>query len=287
MYIKIKKFSIMIFAAGLLVCCIEKYLFAMPAKPYEKITDAGYSRLAEISGEFLGFPYDGAGIKCDETAEKIPELSEIKSLDCMTYVTTVLAIYQSEINDKKCRGNFTDNLRQIRYKDGKNTCLNRNHFFIADWIGNNPFFSFADITRNIFPAAKMEQKKITLNRRAWFEKNHSLQADFSSQDMTIKYIPFSEILKHDKRDLIEALDAASIIAVVGKKLPYDILKYGSDIDVTHVAFLINTGKNLISRHARNIRQGTLEEDFFSHMERLEKNPYLAGIIVYRIENKKL
>lgn len=82
----------------------------------------------------VGVPYKGGTLDSKENEELTVRLD---SLDCTTYVETVLALYLSSKKDNPGYSDFKDALRLIRYRNGEiNGYESRLHYF-SDWTEDN------------------------------------------------------------------------------------------------------------------------------------------------------
>lgn len=96
------------------------------------VADDG-ARTVAIAEMFLGTPYVGGGI------EDAPEMLTIRfdSLDCTTFVETVLALEMTLEERRSSWHDFAYNLERLRYRSGSlNGYASRLHY-VSDWIIDN------------------------------------------------------------------------------------------------------------------------------------------------------
>jgi hypothetical protein len=87
-------------------------------------------RTERISVRFLGRPYFANPL---EGGPDTPEVfkASLEGFDCVTYIETALALARSRaINE------FIDELREMRYENGRIDFYHRNHYMV-DWVSNN------------------------------------------------------------------------------------------------------------------------------------------------------
>lgn len=80
-----------------------------------------------------GLPYVGKTLEKNANERLVINL---RQLDCTTYVETVLALTQCVMQGRRTFEAFCDNLRQLRYLNGKIAYENRLHYFTS-WIDAN------------------------------------------------------------------------------------------------------------------------------------------------------
>lgn len=123
------------------------------------------SRIAAVSGYFLGTPYLlgplGEGPSGD--FDRLP-LYRFDAVDCTTFVEEVMALSLDSDLDHA----LSVTLQRIRYKNGAIGYESRNHFPELDWLPNNIAAGYLqDITRGVAgPLAKEATK--TISKRDWY-----------------------------------------------------------------------------------------------------------------------
>lgn len=83
--------------------------------------------------KLCGLPYVAKTLEKNDHEKLVVNL---RQLDCTTFVETVLALTRCMEQNKRTFENFCNNLRLIRYYDGKMSYVNRLHYF-SFWIENN------------------------------------------------------------------------------------------------------------------------------------------------------
>ncbi len=239
-------------------------------KLYEK--DIHKEKFINIAYQFIGYPYKSNPIDCKKI-EYIPTLSEITNFDCVTLIETILSLY---IQNQMTSYIFQKNLQKMRYKDAINNCKNRNHFFIFDWIKNNPLFSFKNITNSLIAIEKIKTKVAVIDKSKWFKQTYNLDLKTKTLYLQFDYAQFSDIL-NNKEQLSKSLPPISLIVIVNKK---------RNIDISHVGFLIKERKKVIFLHASSKKGKVIKEDLIDYLSNIISNSNLIGISVFKIETKK-
>ena len=94
----------------------------------------GNERIMYFAKSLIGTPYKGGTLDAGMNESLIVRTD---SLDCTTYVETVLALYLSSLKDNIGYGGFKDALQLIRYRNGViNGYTSRLHYF-SDWVAEN------------------------------------------------------------------------------------------------------------------------------------------------------
>ena len=200
-------------------------------------------------------------------------LFSFKLLDCTTYIETVMALSLST-NIKE----FTQNIIDIRYKDGLISHKRRNHFTSLDWIPNNARI-LNDITASIGPT---KIAKAIIDKKSWYQKMgpqnivrpdvtgqnfrdllqsfKNLGKDFTPKMATIPYITLKTLFKNPQ--YIKLIPHGSIMNIVRPN--WDLKDtIGTNLNVSHQGIAIwNRGK-LYYRHASSYPHRIVKDTAFS------------------------
>ncbi|MEW6068894.1 MAG: N-acetylmuramoyl-L-alanine amidase-like domain-containing protein [Nitrospirota bacterium] len=209
-------------------------------------------RIDFLSRQFLDLDYIESTLIGDTNTPEVFVIN-LKGVDCFTFIDYIEAMRLS--------GSFSEfkkNLRRIRYKSGKVTFKNRNHFF-TDWrVFNSDFIS--DVTEEIGGEKVIHIKK-TLNakgdRTSFVEGIHPFQRE-------IKYIPADSI----DDSILKNLRTGDYAGVYSRL---------QGLDVSHVGIIIKDKDRIFLRHAssqKNCRK-VVDNDFKHYI--INK----PGIIVLR------
>lgn len=213
----------------------------------------GNGRIMYFAKSFIGTPYKGGTLDGGQNENLIVRTD---SMDCTTYVETVLALYLSSVS-KECTGykEFKDALKLIRYRNGDiDGYVSRLHYF-SDWVADN---SRKGVLREVTCENYHETRRLSLN----YMTTHSdlykqLRRDTSLisgmkyvekrwTDYEMPYIPKeclkSDVLKFDIKD-------GDIIALTTNIKGLDVLHLGFAIWIDGELHLLNAsslhGKVLI------------------------------------------
>ncbi len=273
---------------------------ARAESPNEKIDDlirgAPSDKITYFSAYFLGYnstlgPLGEGNL---DIFDKDP-LFSFSDFDCTTFVETILALTFSKDLDS-----FYSNLINIRYKDGKISFKNRNHFISVDWIPNNTKLGFLeDVTTQIGPS---NLSKTMIDKKGWYEKlNISILGgqdnlsvfekeellkllksegkEFSPVLAQIPYINIAYIIDHPQ--VLDKIPNGSILNIVRDN--WDLSStIGTHLDVSHQGFAIRKNKILFYRHASLEFGKILDVPLLQYLEK-----YLGGSVPVGINIQKI
>ncbi len=151
------------------------------------------------------------------------------AFDCVTYVETVLA--QTLASDN---AQVLPLLNKIRYKGGKVSYFDRNHFVSVDWVPNNDWL-FNDITDQVVRDNKISYKesKAVIDKASWY-RNQDIEVNLDKQVSVINYINASEIINAQNIKLPEV----SILLIHRKDKDYKNI-IGTALQYTHMGFVVS------------------------------------------------
>lgn len=251
-------------------------------------------RLDKISQLLLGTPYPSQPSQVqndlfyskDHLHEIVHQLSyqresgfNFKILDCVTYTETVLGLAYADptlSNIEAFSKDFQFKLDSIRYQNGIDTFLHRNHFISADWVPNNHAV-FHDITSQIGPICQTATAQV--NRLSWIYKTQienkfikeacptleETEMAFIHQQIdlpidvqaTLNYIPIKDFLSHYQEIVLSFPEETAIVNIV--RPAWDLTdSIGTKLNVSHQGFVfkqadpIIDAEQLIFRHATSI-----------------------------------
>jgi D-alanyl-D-alanine carboxypeptidase/D-alanyl-D-alanine-endopeptidase (penicillin-binding protein 4) len=261
----------------LLACCALAITGATPlaAMPPEEVTDwlrdlRAYStdfsaRLESIAHAALGTPYaDGPlGEGPDGTHDRDP-LMDLGRVDCVTFVEQSIALARAASYQEAF-----DALQRIRYKDGIIDYERRNHFFIADWIANNPFC--IDLSQSL--GVETLPLTRTISRRGFFDRTNAaeLGRNIPDQVLTIHYVPLAQAAAAEAK-----LPSPGLIVFVGKTDWLFALHCG-------LYFRDTAGKGLLF-HASSKQGSVVSQPLLAYLDE-NKTRYL-GFTAYRINEPR-
>ncbi len=292
---------------------------------YQTVADSHshsfYQRLLADSSYFLGRPYslyangEGPTAQFDQGP-----LYRTDKFDCVTYVNTVIALASSNNVEQ-----FTQNIQQLNYVDGKVSFVNRNHFTSVDYnINNQKKGFFTDITSTIVdkkgkPLYKTQQ--ITINKAIWFqqlsperlrlsivlspkEEAQRLEAlraegqDSKPRHEKITYIPLSALFNDSDEANIVAFNQIPAGALLEIVRPIQITSHhqsddkniispiGSGADMTHMGFVIPSSKGPIFREASSVFNKVTDVPLIAYLRGYLHDPTVLGIHLEKINVPK-
>ncbi|MBI5683362.1 MAG: DUF1460 domain-containing protein [Deltaproteobacteria bacterium] len=207
-----------------------------------KINDAG-ERIDFLSKMFLGVDYKASTLSSQALSREwvgdanTPEIFvvNLEGMDCMTFIEYIEAMRLSDSFSE-----FIKNLKIVRYKQGKVTFENRNHFF-TDWID----LGFVkDLTGKIGgEKAKVIQKRLNMKGDAGY-----IIHGVPVKEREIRYIPAEDV----DNSIFNKLKTGDYAGMYSQE---------AWLDVSHVGIVIKTGKQIYLRHASSITGKVVDEDF--------------------------
>jgi hypothetical protein len=256
-------------------------------------------RLEYFSAAFLGQRYlNGAlGEGMDGEFDQSP-LYRSDAFDCMTYVSTVLALLKA--NDIQT---FKQMIKKINYQNGLVAYQNRNHFTSIDWNPNNERQGFIkDITMTIHNQDNQSVAEIDstyINKKAWYDKKtlsnikllsplpiekqqqllarfRGLSAKVSNQEAHIPYVPLT--ILYDKQGqsnqfIFDQIPSGSIIEIVRSDWKTD----GTELDVSHLGFALRTKDGLVYREASLIKGKVVDIPLAGYLRKYLNTQTVEGI----------
>jgi hypothetical protein len=191
------------------------------------------ARIDQLSKLFLGVPYgefplgDGAGV------EPGPRW-RTDTVDCQTYVETVLALANSRnLSEAKMV------LDDIRYS-GSPSFSNRNHFTEAQWLPTNTQKGYlvdeVPVIDGRAPKETLVLKKSDWSKVPALKRLES--ANIPDGSYTVRYLPLEEVTSRAK-----SIEPGTILMVVRQYDPSRVVR------ISHMGFVLKGPNGLIVRHA--------------------------------------
>lgn len=198
-------------------------------------------RIINIAKQFINTPY-AAG-----TLEGNPERLTINldSLDCTTFVETVLALTLTANEQHPSWRYFTHNLERIRYRNGNlNGYASRLHY-ISDWIVDNSYRGIITEATGSIPYSKYTTKNLdfmTSNR----EKYPALADDtefIRIQEIEMGYrshqFPYINREKLYSKEINNTLKDGDIIAITTSIRNLDVTHMGIIVKIDNTPHLLH------------------------------------------------
>lgn len=278
---------------------IQALYHTLNTKPINSMTQ----RIDWFSKHFLGKVYILGSLGEGPTAQfdQYPRY-RMDGFDCDTYVNTVLALALAN-----SLPSFQQCSKSVRYKNGRISYINRNHFTSLDWNKNNQKLG---ILKDITLSIKDEQKHspalmstTLINKPGWYaHKNTStirlstngtadhnlLLEELKKQgsqlervETRIPYIPLSALFNSKNEPnqyLFSQIPDGSIIEIIRPN--WDLRKLiGTSIDVSHLGFAIRHKGQLNFRQASSQYGKVVEVSLINYLRDARVSPTIKGINV--------
>ncbi|WP_454785997.1 N-acetylmuramoyl-L-alanine amidase-like domain-containing protein [Legionella sp. WA2024007413] len=278
---------------------IEELYHRLGSMPNSSMSD----RIDWVSSQFLGVPYvlGSLGEGPEARYDQYPQY-RVDAFDCDTYVNTVvsLAMANSLTSFQQC-------IKNIRYKNGTVSYLQRNHFTGLDWNHNNQRNGILrDITltikdQNNQPVAKVADALV--NKPNWYAyktvgtirlangdkgkeeerlvelKRKGAQLETISEE--VPYLPLTTLfLEKNKPNmyLFAQIPNGAIIEIVRPN--WDISqKIGTALNISHLGFAIRNKGQLYFRQASSEYGKVVDVPLIEYLEKVIDSPTIKGINV--------
>ncbi|WP_298626296.1 N-acetylmuramoyl-L-alanine amidase-like domain-containing protein [uncultured Legionella sp.] len=267
-------------------------------------------RIDWFSSQFKDVPYilgslgEGPNARYDQYP-----LYRIDGFDCDTYVNTVLALALANSLDT-----FKQCLEYSRYKDGKISYINRNHFTSIDWNANNQQRGMLkDITLTI---KNKQNKSVALYAEAlidkpgWYahkkvntirlqkenkQEQEQRLAELKNKGSQLKatvskipYIPFTVLFPMNDAPnlyLFSQIPTGAIIEIV--RPGWDLRKViGTSLNISHLGFAIRINDQLYFRQASSQYGKIVDVPLIDYLKEAIESPTIKGINVQIVLPKK-
>ncbi len=251
--------------------CNSKFQLAvdekLSAKPINEV-------IVEIGKSFIGTDYAAHTLEVNDEEKLVINLSE---LDCNTFVENVLAISRCIKQGKTSFDDFKDELKLIRYRDGKiDQYPSRLHYF-TDWIFNNEEKGIVKNITEEIGGEKLEMNLSFMSSHPEYYKHLKAQPEF---------IP---VIKKQEEEINKRehffIPQEKIAEIEPKIENGDLLVFTSTIkglDVNHVGIAVRMDDDRIHvLHAPNVgyKVQISELPLAEYVNNIEKD---SGVIVARV-----
>lgn len=280
---------------------IQKIFNYFKIKPHLSKTQ----RLEYISEAWLNKPYLLFALGEGENAafDQHP-LYRTDAFDCETFVDTVLALTLAKNMDE-----FKQNMNKIRYRNGQVEFIQRNHFTGLEWNIHNQQQGFIQditpsITHNNKPIYVLSQTPI--NKGSWYQhlsenriylpkssdkqkliqyqKLKSLGRTQESATSEVTYLPLTQLFNtkgHIHPDILKQIPNGSIMEIVRPQWNLE-KQIGTQLDISHLGFLIHKNNNIYFRNASSTHQKVIDEKLEDYLKKCLKSPTIKGIHIEKI-----
>lgn len=267
-------FAVVSFSVKAQLTCTPKdtMLFHQKMEQLTLLKGASFGdTLTQVGKTFLGTPYVEKTLEVGDTETLVVNL---RGLDCTTFVENALAFGQLLRQENTGFDAFANNLKTVRYRNGKlNGYASRLHYF-TDWIRNNEQKGLVKDITNKLGGVEMEKP---IN----FMGTHRGLYPFLKDDGN-----YQQILETEKalaEETLCVLPQDKIEGVEGDIQNGDIIALATSIKglgVTHTGLAIRQPNGRIHLlHASSSGEVTItKEPLADYLKKIKKN---IGIIVAR------
>ncbi len=205
--------------------------------------------------KFLAVPYVASTLENNVDEQLVINL---RQLDCTTFVENVLALTLCTQNGKTSFADFCDQLRRIRYRNGKIGYPTRLHYF-SEWIADNarmgfveeaqtpnPPFSAVQTLQLNFMSTHVDKYPMLVRTPAFVKPIAQMESQLSGK--TCRYIPKAGILNNAACK--QAVKDGNILALVTSR---------QGLDTSHVGFAVWKKDGLHLFHASSLQKKVVED----------------------------
>ena len=255
---------------SILVCLL--FLAALPLLAQAQYTSADSAKVVKLllegkrhkdkqnlvlffARKFLGVPYVASTLE-NNADERL--VINLRQLDCTTFVENVLALTLCTQNGKTTFADFCDQLRKIRYRNGKVGYPTRLHYF-SEWISDNvrmgyveetqapnPPFSAVQTLQINFMSTHVDKYPMLVRTPAFVKPIAQMESELCGK--TCRYIPKAGILNNAACK--QAVKDGNILALVTSR---------AGLDTSHVGFAVWKKDGLHLFHASSLQKKVVED----------------------------
>lgn len=205
--------------------------------------------------KFLGIPYVASTLE-NNTDEQL--VINLRQLDCTTFVENVLTLTLCTKNGQTTFDDFCNQLRKIRYRNGKVGYPTRLHYF-SEWISDNTRMGFVEETQTPNPpfsavqtlqinfmSTHVDKYPMLVRTPSFIKPIAQMESELNGQ--TCRYIPKVGILNNAACK--QAVKDGNILALVTSR---------QGLDTSHVGFAIWKKDGLHLFHASSLQKKVVED----------------------------
>ncbi len=228
--------------------------------------------------KFLGVPYVASTLENNVDEQLVINL---RQLDCTTFVENVLALTLCTQNGKTSFADFCDQLRRIRYRNGKIGYPTRLHYF-SEWIADNARMGFVEETQTPNPpfsavqtlqlnfmSTHVDKYPMLVRTPAFVKPIAQMESQLSGK--TCRYIPKAGILNNAACK--QAVKDGNILALVTSR---------QGLDTSHVGFAVWKKDGLHLFHASSLQKKVVEDKSLLKTY-MQKQKLQLGIRVVKVK----
>ena len=228
--------------------------------------------------KFLGVPYVASTLE-NNTDERL--VINLRQLDCTTFVENVLTLTLCTQNSKTTFADFCDQLRKIRYRNGKVGYPTRLHYF-SEWISDNvrmgyveetqapnPPFSAVQTLQINFMSTHVDKYPMLVRTPTFIKPIAQMESELNGK--TCRYIPKAGILNNAACK--QAVKDGNILALVTSR---------AGLDTSHVGFAVWKKDGLHLFHASSLQKKVVEDKSLLR-NYMQKQKSQLGIRVVKVK----
>ena len=228
--------------------------------------------------KFLGVPYVASTLE-NNTDERL--VINLRQLDCTTFVENVLTLTLCTQNGKTTFADFCDQLRKIRYRNGKVGYPTRLHYF-SEWISDNtrmgyveetqapnPPFSAVQTLQINFMSTHVDKYPMLVRTPAFIKPIAQMESELNGK--TCRYIPKAGILNNAACK--QAVKDGNILALVTSR---------AGLNTSHVGFAVWKKDGLHLFHASSLQKKVVEDKSLLR-NYMQKQKSQLGIRVVKVK----
>ncbi len=213
-------------------------------------------RLRYFSRAFLGTPYSlGPTGEGRYGAIEAAPIVDLNRFDCVTYIESSVGLALS-----REAADLLPAVLSIRYHGDTVSYATRNHFFVGDWLGNDP--QRFRILR--LPGDTVAHKTLYKGRLLAAK---GLPRPPSDPVADIPYMPYEK-----------ALQLAGNWTLGKRLLGVAFVTHIEGLDVTHTGFVDGASGKPVLRHASELKGKVVEQDFREYLE--SRRGKCAGVLFF-------
>lgn len=217
-------------------------LLALPGAPPHTDPEG---RLRFFSKALIGRPYflgpTGEGRHGD--ADPLP-IADLSRMDCVTYMENALGLARA-----RSAAGFVPAILPFRYHGDSIDFAHRNHYFVGEWLANNP----GDFRPLVLPGDTVHRK--TLARGKLLAGKGVAGSDIEAE---LRYLPYEKALALAKNWKASGLGDRLYGVAFMTALP--------GLDATHTGFVDAESGKPVLRHASQLQGRVAEQDFAEYLE---------------------
>jgi hypothetical protein len=237
--------------------------------------DSYTQQIIRTIDSLIGKSYKSGTLEINESESLVTNMNEF---DCVTFVETVTALSVCGENRENYSVCFTNELKKMRYKNGKiDGYTSRLHFFSSWIIQNGRGLYYNDITKKL--GGEPLNRNVNLmssNRELYPKLNDKNLIEIKKYESELSNTTFYYIPKNKIKDIERKIPNGSLIAFVSKN---------ETIIIAHTGFSYNKANKVTLAHASsdNKKAVITSNSLFEYTKSVDS---FVGIIILEPSYKK-